>query len=115
MVQIALTRAVESPFLVDEADGILVFQSIAPLLKQGQTVSLSFEGAQTVTTSFLNRAVGDLFGQVAPEVVEQQLIFECIDAEDLRRIERVKLMAAAFYQDPESFQSLREQALADFV
>ncbi len=115
MVQIGLTRAIGSPFLVDEADGIFVFQSIVPLLKEGQCVSLSFEGAETVTTSFLNRAVGDLFREVAPEVVEQQLHFESIDAEDLRRVGRVKSMAAAFYQDPESFQTLREQALADYV
>lgn len=115
MTQLELTQFLGSPHLVDEADGVLVRQQIAPLLQHKETVLLSFQGAETVTTSFLNRAVGDLYQTFPPDVVDELLRFENMDEEDLRRALRVREFAKEFYRDPEAFQIARQEALADVL
>ena len=111
---IILVDLVASPHLVDESDGVLVFDRILPALKRGQKVCLSFEGAETVTTSFLNRAIGDLYQKLSASEVNDRLEVTEIDSEDLRRLERVKTFANEFYLDPEGVTAVREQALAEF-
>lgn len=112
---VQLVDLASSPHLVDESDGTLVFQLVLPLLQNGEVISLSFKDAETVTTSFLNRAIGDLYQQISAEAIEQQLHFVDVDEEDLARIERVQTFANEFYQDPEGVQAVRDRALADFL
>ncbi len=114
MPTIVLVEFVASPHLVDEADGVLVLNQILPRLQAGQNVCLSFKGAETVTTSFLNRAIGDLYQKLSASEIATLLDFAFIDSEDLRRLERVKTFANEFYQDPEGVTAVREQALAEF-
>lgn len=58
-----------------QADGQKVYEKIMPLLKNGKQVDLSFEGVETVPSSFINTALIRLLDVVPFENIKTNLNF----------------------------------------
>jgi hypothetical protein len=58
-----------------QADGQKVYEKIMPLLKDGKQVDLSFEGVETVPSSFINTALIRLLDVVPFENIKANLKF----------------------------------------
>lgn len=56
-------------------DGMKVFNEILPRLKQGERVELSFEGVETVPSSFINTALIHLLDVVTFDTIKSNLRF----------------------------------------
>jgi hypothetical protein len=58
-----------------QADGQKIYETILPLLNKGERVDLSFEGVETVPSSFINTALIRLLDTVPFEKIKENLKF----------------------------------------
>ena len=60
-------------------EGQKIYERIHPVLKGGEEVTLDFDGISQYASPFFNHAVGRLFKDIEPEVLEDKLHFENIN------------------------------------
>ncbi|MDU0200180.1 STAS-like domain-containing protein [Paenibacillus sp. MAH-36] len=54
-------------------EGEVIYNLIAPKIEHGQTVTISFKGITSVSTSFLNTAIAPLLEVVSFDSIKRQL------------------------------------------
>lgn len=64
-----------TPRCYTNEDGAKVFEHLLPLLRQGESVCLSFKGVDVVPSSFVNSAFISLLDYLDFEVIKKQLFF----------------------------------------
>jgi hypothetical protein len=94
---------VGGPLCTSSDDGQLVHDRIAPLLRQGKRVALSFAQIDTVISAFLNAAIGQLYGEFKDEEIRDRLALRDMAPEDLVLLKRVVENAKAYFKDPKRF------------
>lgn len=94
---------VGGPLCTSSDDGQLVHDRIAPLLRDGKPVALSFAQIDTVISAFLNAAIGQLYGEFKEEEIRKRLAIRDMAAEDLVLLKRVVENAKAYFKDPKRF------------
>jgi len=95
---------VGGPLCVASDDGTLVHDKIAPLLREGKKVVLSFAQVETVISAFLNAAIGRLYGEFKEEEIRERLSVRDMPPEDLVLLKRVVDNAKAYFKDPKRFK-----------
>ena len=88
---------------VSAADGQTVHDKIAPLIKAGNSVILSFNGVETVISAFLNAAIGQLYGEFSDDQIRNSLSVEDLEPEDLSLLKRVVDNARVYFQHRRGF------------
>ena len=107
-------RAVDivgSQFCVASDDGQKVHDAIAPALRAGKRVVLSFEGVTDVTSAFLNAAIGQLYSEFSEQEIKAGLSVSQASNDDLYILKRVVDRAKEFFKEPSRF----EQAVAEVL
>jgi hypothetical protein len=94
---------VGGPLCTSSDDGQLVHDRIAPLLREGKRVALSFAQIDTVISAFLNGAIGQLYGEFKEEQIRDRLAVRDMAPEDLALLKRVVENAKAYFRDPKRF------------
>jgi len=84
-------------------DGTLVHDKVAPLLREGNKVAISFAQVDTVISAFLNAAIGQLYGEFKEEQIRERLSVRDMAPEDLVLLKRVVENAKAYFKDPKRF------------
>jgi len=56
-------------------DGFIIFNIISPLLNNGQQITVSFQGVDSVTTSFINSAFIELLQYYSFEYIKKNITF----------------------------------------
>jgi len=101
---------VGGPLCVSAEDGQRVHDKIAPLLREGNKVALSFEQVETLISAFLNAAVGQLYGEFPEERIRELLSVRGMDADDLAVLKRVTDNAKKYFANPKAFdEAWREE------
>ncbi len=97
---------------VSAKDGEVVYTRIKTALDKGDKVRLSFDGVRDLTSSFLNSAVGQLYGTFSEERLKETML-PPIDAkpEDLIILKRVVDRAKDFFKNPQRYQEAAKQEL----
>jgi hypothetical protein len=112
-VAIRVFEVVGSSLCVASDDGQEVFRRIADAIKSGQQVSLSFANVTSMTSAFLNTAVGQLYGQFSETLIREKLKVVDIEGDDLALLGRVVETAKAYFKDRERFSKARKEVLED--
>lgn len=89
---------------VSADDGQAVHDKIAPLLRDGRKVVVSFDRVETMISAFLNAAIGQLYGEFAEERIREQLSVRDMAQEDLDLLKRVVENAKTYFRDPERYR-----------
>jgi hypothetical protein len=76
-------------------------------------VRLSFQNVESLTSAFLNAAVGQLYGSFDQELLKERLSVEEIERDDLALLKRVIDTAKQYFKDPEVIEAIRREALSD--
>ncbi|MCL5126448.1 MAG: STAS-like domain-containing protein [Deltaproteobacteria bacterium] len=63
IITISFFEIVGSPLCVASDDGEKVYERIRKAIKQGRSVALSFMNITSLTSAFLNTAIGQLYGE----------------------------------------------------
>jgi hypothetical protein len=95
---------VGGPLGVSTEDGQRLHDKIAPLLKAGTPVVLSFERIETMISAFLNAAVGQLYGELSEDSVDHLLSVSDMALDDSHVYQHVVTNAKAYFKDPGKFE-----------
>ncbi len=101
------------PLCVSAGDGQRLHDKIAPLLKAGTPVILSFERVDILISAFLNAAVGQLYGELPEDRIRELLSVRDLAADDLDMVSRVVDNAKLYFSKPDEFDRAWEEELGD--
>ena len=112
-ITISVFEIVGSPLCVASDDGQRVFDRIASALKEQRNVSVSFRNVSSLTSAFLNAAIGQLYGSFSEDQIRAQLKVKDMQPDDLALLKRVVDTAKEYFRDPKRFDRAVEEALGD--
>ncbi|MEO6423670.1 MAG: STAS-like domain-containing protein [Candidatus Nitrotoga sp.] len=90
---------VGSHLCVSSSDGQKIYERIAAALKENRGVTLSFMGITTLTATFLNTAIGQLYGLFNGEQIRSLLKVQDMQSDDLALLKRVVETAKQYFKD----------------
>lgn len=102
-ITIRAADVIGSPLGVSSDDGQQLHDRVAPMLKEGRKVVLSFAGIEILISAFLNAAIGQLYGEFSEQAIRDQLTVRDMSSEDLALLKRVVENAKRYFANRESF------------
>ncbi len=112
-ITIQLTEVVGSTLCVASEDGLKVFAQISDAIKNGCKIRLSFLNVESLTSAFLNAAIGQLYGQFSEEIIRASMSVSDIDRDDLALLRRVIDIAKLYFKSPDRFAAARQEVFED--
>ena len=112
-ISIAIFEVVGSSLCVASGDGQKVYDRLAGALQRGCHVALSFRNVTTLTSAFLNAAIGQLYGQFNEERIRSQLRVEDMQPDDIALLKRVVDTAKLYFKDPQRFERVIREDQGD--
>lgn len=112
-INLSAFEIVGSPLCVASDDGQNVHDRISAALKEGRKVMLSFLNITSVTSAFLNAAIGQLYGEFSEDAIRAGLQVADMAPDDLALLKRVVETAKAYFKDREGFSRAVTEVLGD--
>ena len=112
-IRIFIFEVVGGPLCVASNDGQKVYNRLAAALKADQSVVLSFHNVTTLTSAFLNAAIGQLYGPFSEEQIRSRLRVEEMEPDDLALLKRVVDTAKLYFKDPQRFEQVVRETVED--
>lgn len=110
---LSVFEVVGSPLCVASDDGQRVHDRIAAAFKEGSNVTVSFLNVSSLTSAFLNAAIGQLYGSFTENEIRSKLKVKDIEPDDLALLKRVVETAKQYFKDPKRFNKAVEEAVGD--
>ena len=108
-IRISIYEVVGGPLCVASDDGQKVYERLNIAFETDRNVVLSFLNVTTLTSAFLNAAIGQLYGQFSEEKIRSLLKVEDAEQDDLALLKRVVENAKQYFRDPERFNQIVEE------
>ena len=99
------------PLCVSTSDGHRLHDKIAPLLRTGTPVVLSFERIEVFVAAFLDAAVGQLYDELPDDSIRALLSFRDLADDDREMLERVIENAKLYFKTPDDFDRVWREEL----
>ena len=112
-VSISVFEIAGSPLCVASDDGQKVYDRISSALKEDRNVTLSFLNVSSVTSAFLNAAIGQLYGTFSEDEIRSKLKVKDMQPDDLALLKRVVDTAKQYFKDPKRFNRAVHETLED--
>lgn len=112
-VTISIFEVVGSPLCVASGDGQKVYERVAAALKENRGITLTFHNVSTLTSAFLNAAIGQLYGEFSEEQIRALLKVQDMQPDDLALLKRVVETAKEYFRDPQRFDQAVRETLED--
>ncbi|HXJ93344.1 MAG TPA: STAS-like domain-containing protein [Terriglobia bacterium] len=110
---LSVFEIVGSSLCVASDDGQKVHDRIASAMREGRTVNLSFLNVTSITSAFLNAAIGQLYGEFSEDAIRTGLHVTDMEQDDLALLRRVVETAKAYFRDKEGFTRAANEVLGD--
>ena len=104
---------VGSSLCVASEDGQKVYDRIEAALKEGRSVSVSFRNVTSLTSAFLNAAIGQLYGSFDEDEIRASLKVQDMEPDDRALLKRVVDTAKEYFKDPHRFSQAVEEVLGE--
>ena len=112
-VTVMAYEVVGSQLCVASDDGQKVYDRIEESLRSGRSVAVSFLNVETLTSAFLNAAVGQLYGTFKEDEIREGLSVEDMDEGDVVTLKRVVNTAKLYFKDPARFKQTERDVLGE--
>ena len=112
-MQISVYEVVGSPLCVASDDGQKVHDRLAVVIGAGHCALLSFHNVSTLTSAFLNAAIGQLYGPFSEGQIRSLLKVEEMAPEDVALLKRVVETAKLYFKDPQRFDQVVRETLEE--
>lgn len=112
-ITLSVFEIVGSPLCVASDDGQRVYDRIASAFKEDRNVTLSFLNVSSVTSAFLNAAIGQLYGTFKEDQIRSRLQVKDMQPDDLALLKRVVETAKEYFKDPKRFNKAVREAIGD--
>ncbi len=110
-ITLSVFEIVGSPLCVASDDGQKVYERIAAALKEGRSVVVSFLNVTSLTSAFLNAAIGQLYDSFKEDQIRAKLKVQDTQPDDLALLKRVVDTAKAYFKDPKRFKEATKEML----
>lgn len=100
-------------FCISSNDGEKVFSVIKSAISRGNKVCISFENIKSISASFLDSAIGQLYNGEVQGNIDEKLSFDNISPGRRLVAERAIREAKAYYSDPERYVAKMKKIFAD--
>ena len=110
---LSVFEVVGSPLCVASDDGQRVHDRIAAAFKEGSSVTVSFLNVSSLTSAFLNAAIGQLYGSFTENEIRSKLKVKDIEPDDLALLKRVVETAKQYFKDPAVIEAVRREVMGD--
>ncbi|MCZ6704786.1 MAG: STAS-like domain-containing protein [Bacteroidetes bacterium] len=110
---LSVFEVVGTPLCVASDDGQRVHDRIVAALKEGSNVTVSFLNVSSLTSAFLNAAIGQLYGSFTENEIRSKLKVKDIEPDDLALLKRVVETAKQYFKDPKRFNKAVQEAIED--
>ena len=104
---------VGSGLCVASDDGHKVYDQIADILKKGEKVELSFFNVESLTSAFLNTAIGQLYGEFTEEQIRAGLSVADMEQDDLFLLKRVVETAKEYFKNQKQFIEVQREVMGE--
>lgn len=112
-IYLQLTEVVGSTLCVASDDGQKVYEQIVRALIDGQMVQLSFLNVESLTSAFLNAAIGQLYGKFSEEQIKSSLSVTDIQPDDAVLLKRVIDTAKLYFTKPNILNSAWQHVIGE--
>ncbi len=112
-ITIRVFEIVGSGLCVASDDGQKVHDQIAIALRESRKLNISFHNVESLTSAFLNTAIGQLYGDFLEEEIKASISVKDMSGDDLDLLKRVVDTAKLYFKDPDRFKKARKEALED--
>ncbi len=112
-VTIKVFEVVGGGVCVASSDGQKVHDQIAAALGAGRAVDLSFANVKSLTSAFLNAAIGQLYGDFSEQKIRANLSVSAMAPEDMALLKRVVETAKQYFKDPNRVKKIVGEALLE--
>ena len=112
-ITLQLTEVVGSTLCVASEDGQKVFEQIAQALSVGQKIKLSFLNVESLTSAFLNAAIGQLYGKFPEAHIKSGLSVADIQPDDAVLLKRVIDTAKLYFAKPDILNSAWQHVVGE--
>ncbi len=110
---LSIFEIVGSPLCVALDDGQKVHDRITATLNDGQNVTLSFLNVTSLTSAFLNAAIGQLYGTFSENEIRAKLKVTDLEPENQALLKRVVDTVKEYFKYPERFKRAERAASRD--
>ena len=114
-IRISIFEVVGNPLCVASGDGQKVYERLAAALKTDLPITLSFHNVTTLTSAFLNTAIGQLYEAFTEEQIRSRLKVEDIEQDDRALLKRVVDNAKRYFKEPRRFNQVARGKLDQVV
>ncbi len=112
-ITLKIYEIVGSSLCVASQDGQKVFDQIRHALTDGKKIRISFQNVESLTSAFLNAAVGQLYGFFDHDLLKESLSVTEMGKDDLALLKRVIETAKQYFKDPAVIESIRKEAMGE--
>jgi hypothetical protein len=99
MTKINLVEVVGNSICVTDGDGKKVYDVIFSALSNESEIIISFDGVTDLTPTFLNNAIGQLYGKFKKDYIKSKLRVSNVSKNDMVLLKRVVDRAKSFFED----------------
>ena len=110
---LSVFEIVGNSLCVASSDGQNVFERLEAALEKERRVTLSFRNVTTLTSAFLNAAIGQLYGKFSEEKIRSLLNVQDMAQDDMALLKRVVETAKQYFKDPGKFDRAVRETLGD--
>jgi len=103
--EIKLSEYGHNDSCVEAKDGENVYPLIKQAINEDFQVKLLFSDIKTLTTAFLNTAIGQIYGEFSEEEVKSHLSVDEISNAQAITLKRVIDTAKQYYNNPDALQN----------
>lgn len=107
-ILIRVFEVVGSSLCVASDDGQKVHDQIADAFKKDKNVTLSFLNVESLTSAFLNAAVGQLYAEFNEQKIKSSLEVADMEPDDLGLLKRVVDTAKEYFKNPDRAKAVRK-------
>ncbi len=108
-IKISVFGIVGSPLCVASSDGQKVYERLKTALETDRKIVLSFHNVTTLTSAFLNAAIGQLYGTFDEKQIRELLKVEDMEQDDLALLKRVVDNAKLYFKNQKRFDKVVEE------
>lgn len=99
-IRLSVFNLVGNEFCVEAKDGETIFNLLSKALSQKQSVEISFQNVEMLTSAFLNTAIGQLYRDFSEEAIRASVTVVDMEDADIALLRRVIETAKLYFQDP---------------
>jgi hypothetical protein len=110
-ITLSVFEIVGSQLCVASDDGQKVYERLAAAIKEGRNVVVSFLNVASLTSAFLNAAIGQLYGSFTEEQIRAKVRVQDMAGDDLALLKRVVDTSKEYFRDMSAFKAATQEML----